>query len=317
MARLKSRIEKLESSETLKELDSRQMLCEILGVRDALFWPWRQDPGYRLGHLRELQAEYLSGATGIAAKASGRSDWELASDRRSALIAKGYCTAVKTSTGQVSGLRLTPLGESAARRIAGDMPTLEHPVTRAIFAFLCVVYPVSLSWFDGRWVSESTLWHREISGDVIDFEILLEYALPLLTAGLIKTKCDGEGRLYYSLAKWGPNGEPIIEDLSAPTSHEEPDKQCDEAYMQAFKSEQNRLAGIDPTFELEISIPASCFHRLLNEDLIQYMEEDRQERLRHTLEEWKNDKRLQEIVQVSGEILRSVSDSRRRRVEDR
>ncbi len=305
--KISNRLSKLELSDDTKALDSRAMLVEVLARRDAWYHPWRYDKAQHLGRVRELQEAYEAGTLGIPAKASGRVDWLNASEQRSALVAAGLCKATKSSGGEVSGLRLTPEGEALARRLAGDLPTLQHPVVRNVYVFLCATFDIAPPWLHGRWVSESVLWGRTLAGDSAEFDWLNDYLLPLITAGLVKALHDGQGRLYYSLTKWTPSGELLVSDLDCPTSNAEPDAKLEEEYYTTYKVERARLETLEGGFELTIPVPASCFHKLLDESSTGHMTERGRDLFLKKLEERRNVSKWQELIESTGEVLRTVS----------
>lgn len=244
MARSRTRLSKLEAiTQSDTAVNWQPMLCEVLGRRDALFWPRRADPNLSLSVLQDRRRDCLRGHYGVSARASGRTDWISSMEVRNQIISRGYAVGIKTSGGEVSGLAITPTGEAMARALIGGLATLATRETQLIFHYL----RLREATLKGP-IAESLLFQRPLFGDPTSWNHLTELVLPLLTAGLMESRFDGVGRAYYQLV-----------------SNELPQAvECDQAevagmhdcYIAAFNAELHILDTLEGDGGL--TMPLSC-----------------------------------------------------------
>lgn len=241
-SKLHRRLSKLEQTESLSQ-GSSEMLVSLLGKLDALFWPCRFADASWLPSLIELRRNYLSRAQGLGASAEGREAWKAAHRHRSELIKQGYAIAV-TSSSQVTGLRLTPIGEVTARHLL-DIPT------RAAAPWMQERLSGGFRYLNRQWVSESELYRLgELHGDSSQWDRLTEFVAPWLTCGAVDCRADLRGRVYYS---WNeidiePEPEPVssLPEVIEPLS----------IYSRAFQSEIVRFRSLESS--CEVVIPMRC-----------------------------------------------------------
>lgn len=245
MKRLGTRLADLETRQGITQTDAaRRLLVALLARRDALFWPWRRT-SVAVDHR---QRDYHTGREGIKAKATGQGDWKAAYEARAELVATGKALALY-SGGQITSLFLTHLGELEARRMVGSrLWTLER------------VRLVWDAWHDAegvefggcKLVHESELFGLDCLGDPGDWQDSVEAVLPLLTAGLLRSRCDTQGRVCFELGdvtEW-PSG--------FPTSDVGVWEPADAIYLEHYDSERAVLSTIEESgAELSIPLPAA------------------------------------------------------------
>ena len=252
MARLKTRIAKLEQVSSTGELTSSaaKLLIALLGRRDALFFPTRTNKGKVA--IVQRQRAYLDGTEGIAAKADGAGAWKDAHFQRAELIQHGFATANR-SGGQVTSLFLTTKGDAYAKSMVWDCPEAKvlNEVSRVLWQLLRDFE--KKPWCNRKWVSEGELFDLPCVGDPVDWSDRTELMLPLLVAGLVVSNNDAYGRIYY----YATDVEfPAIESVELPKIA---DQAWTDAYLRAFKFETRALETAEPndTNEIVIPIPAS------------------------------------------------------------
>lgn len=242
--KLRDRLSKLESPQGAELSRSDHMLLvSILGRRDAMFWPWRFQQHDRTPHpeIRRRQREYLAGQIGIAVKADGRAAWKDASATRQRLITTGMITANHAS-GQVQSVFLTPLGEAYARKLVGDRLETYQGAWPWLVTLILRSKQTSCSA-----VRESVLFDIEGVGDPTSWNHYTEMMLPLLTAGVVEANSDTQGRAVYT-PKPIDAPEAITVDITA-------DPDFDDACVEAFNSERQVLATVEPRDPHEVYIP--------------------------------------------------------------
>jgi hypothetical protein len=233
--RMKSRLDALERSTGTSDVSDYRLLVQLIGKRDALFWPFRNSGKSRLAVLQKCR-EYLAGVRGISSKADGKSDWKNAFEARNRLIQAGYVDAVR-GNGEVTSLIVTQLGETVARKLVGSRLFMLHD---AIIAF------VQIS--DDSWTSESVLFAENLVGDPSAWDHLSEIVLPLLTAGLVTSNSDSYGRIgYRKTTRELPS--------DAPSVSVECDPEMDSVYVRAFNSARAALMACEPLDASEVWIP--------------------------------------------------------------
>ena len=233
--RISTRLNALERAIGTSDVSDYRLLVQLLGKRDARFWPSRHSGQSRLGILQRCR-EYLAGTRGISAKADGKSDWKNAFEARNRLIQAGYVDAVR-GNGEVTSLIVTQLGETVARRLVGSRLFMLHD---AIIAF------VQIS--DDSWTSESVLFAENLVGDPSAWDHLSEIVLPLLTAGLVTSNSDSYGRIgYRKTTRELPS--------DAPSVSVECDPEMDSVYVKSFNSERAALMACEPLDASEVWIP--------------------------------------------------------------
>jgi hypothetical protein len=249
MRRIKNRIFDLEiQANTMSDALSpraRRMLVELLGKRDAMFWPWRCSTQQRhlepMPAIYERQRYYLDRSTGSPIKADGRGSWKVAAATRLELIGSKMVEAI-SSSGQVTSLLITPLGEAIARALVG-------PRLRSL-------KDVSILWArlqrlaaERSPVSESRLFGQALFGDPADWEHWFEAVLPMLTSGVARATSDTQGRIYLGLT------------ATPPPEHVDVEVECnpdaDAWYLQAFEQERIFLDSLESGSEIFIPLPAS------------------------------------------------------------
>lgn len=303
--RISNRLKKLEETAAAENSDANKMLVELLGRRDALFFPWRTRAANH-GHIFwELQRAYWAGKRGQTAKGSGVADWESASQQRSILIDRGLAKPLRTAGGEIGQLKITPLGEATARALVGHRLYTFHDLrTRCVYTYLCCMFDVCQPWLDGRWMSENLLWQRTLHGNPVAWNWLTEAVLPLITAGLVKQSYDIPGRLYFSLRHWDSDGKLISQSLDAPTVDVEVDPAMDDVYLSAYEQERDLLEKLPATNEVHIPLPASCFHTFMDEttldqhkDKTDEAEREKWDRFAAVLESRKFNSELQDAIE--------------------
>ncbi len=237
---LKRRLEKLELEAELNDSDSMLLLAEVLGRRDAYFWPWRTWNGARV----ELRNELLAGSIGVSARAIGRTDWKSSHLRRVALIEAGHAVPIRSFGGEVNALKLTAQGEQRARDVCG-LVDLSNSIVQIVYGYL------KLMGDSFEWVSESRLWQRDLAGNPSDWDDLTELCLPLLTAGAIECKSNLHGEVFYRCTEG-------FFELPESVDHDAHgfSLECQSSYIKAFDAERVYLASIEEDAGIEIGL--SC-----------------------------------------------------------
>lgn len=265
MNRIASRLKRLEQAGAQQTDTGNKMLVELLGRQDALVYPRRVYASNHGRILGEMQPEFFAGRRGFSAKASGVVDWQAASEQRSLLIDRGLATALRTAGGEIGGLRLTRLGDVTARALVG-LTQLHDLASRTVYCYLLAQADVTHVWLGGRWMAESLLWQRQLAGNPDSWGSLTEAVLPLLAAGYVRANYDGPGRVYYTNNHWDANGDPQIKPIERVDVDVVEDPAMSNAYFTAFHSEVLSLEKLDPSHELHIPVPASCFHEFMGRD---------------------------------------------------
>lgn len=251
MNRLRNQIDKLlqSSHPGATDDDALRMLVEIVARRDAIFYPWRvttRDQAFlsNFPAIIALRDDYLSGARGIRASASGQLQWKDTHYTRRALIDRGLATAV-TSKGQITGLFITEIGDQTAQILIDNGST---PVLDAL-PYLALLKK-------RRSLSESKLFQRELQGDPSEWSCLTERMLPLLTRGLVQSNSDSVGRVFYSYGFDDLPASVVIAEARQPWAFD--------AYLDSYNSERNALeqiqyAGTDLYIPLPPTGCGNCF----------------------------------------------------------
>jgi hypothetical protein len=241
--KLRTQIDRLLATAN-SDIDSdaeMRMLIEIVARRDALFVPWRtpvRDPiCQRFAAIRQKQVDYLSGARGVNAKASGRSEWKDFHHVRNGLIARAWAIPT-TSGGQTTSLLITELGDAIAQlAISKHHTTVED----------AAIYLAMIRRYGS--LSESTLLQRELIGDPTQWASLSEMMLPLLVRGLIVASSDSQGRLFYSAGPGEPTPTLTVNQAVLPWAFD--------AYFAAYHAERLSLESVKHDGgEVFIPIPA-------------------------------------------------------------
>ncbi|MFN6130758.1 MAG: hypothetical protein ACK6DC_21240 [Planctomycetota bacterium] len=221
----------------------RVELVRLVGRLDALFAPWRVSVRdiqslRAMVAIRQKQQGYREGVFGLELRAVGASDWRAAQETRRELVAASLVEPI-TQSGQTQGLRITSLGDSLGRTLAGLKRAADCRWTLDRLRRLQAVK---------RPVSERRLWAEPCVGNPTTWAHLSEGILPLLAVGVVASLSSSVGEVYY-VATDGDYSEPPIEAESEPT--------LSDAYFDAFNKERAALAESEPdTAELFIPIPA-------------------------------------------------------------
>lgn len=227
---LKKRLADIETKTAAAALDWREAesLVSILGRRDALAWPWRFTIHSRTAfcEIRTRWKEYLSGQAGIASRADGQSQWKEAAELRQRLISSGMATATHSS-GQVTGLFLTSMGEATARGLVGSRLHSFHESGVLVLARLRQL--VEQTGVSG--VAETVLWNRPCFGNPSAWDAMTELIMPCITAGLVRAESDTTGRIVFVPVDGIPEPTEINVDVQA-------DDRFDALYVDSFDNER-------------------------------------------------------------------------------
>lgn len=240
MARLKSRLQKLETVAQQRDLscESDLMLAATLGRLHALFYPLRDKPERWAAVIRSQRA-YLAGSLGITAR-SASGDWKLSHHTRGELVAAGLAEPVKGSS-ETTGLRLTASGRSrAASKVAAIIPT--YHLAGSMLARLQQLPPDR----PGGLVAESSLFEIDFAANPDSMAACADSILEAVVQGAATSSATVQGHLFYR-----STGEPFTP-LDEPATDDCPD--CHTAYVEAFTGETNRLRSLEST-DGEIVIP--------------------------------------------------------------
>lgn len=246
MKRTKTRLDHLEIETGKTSLSPRaqKALVELLGRRDALFWPWRctVDPKHLdpMPAILAKQRAYLDRSEGTLLKADGKGDWKLAQSVRAELVVSGLVDAV-LSSGQVTSLVLTSVGEATARLFVG-------PRLRTC-ADVGILWERLLRLVDERSpVGESRLFGDSLHGDPTAWDDWTEAVLPLLTCGAVRATSNTVGAIFFSVTS---------QELPAtPSVQIDPVGDAEGWYLQAFGHERIHLNTLEAGHELFIPLPA-------------------------------------------------------------
>ena len=222
--------------------DHVRLLVELVGRRDALFWPWRAvDSAVAVVQRRR---EYLEGVAGIAAKADGKAAWKPSHEARRELLDSGLATA-RYASGQVTSLFPTELGDATARATIGDLP---GPLDALLPLARLRVHTGKPA--GGRqWVSESDLFDLPPDADCPrDWDRESGRILPALCRGWADSRCDAYGRVYFT-----PSPDVEIPELVDSDATEHPDGWT--WYIDAFRAERDALRIAEPSDPAEIVVP--------------------------------------------------------------
>ncbi len=246
--RLNSKLDAIEQqagTDTSLTPAAKILLVQILGRRDAMFWPWRWTLTYRppMCEIRNRQRDYAAGVSGIAAKASGAGDWKHAHELRNSLIASGMTTAVR-SGGQITSQFLTAKGEATGRTLVGHYLARYHDEGSEVLARLkALVEETGCSA-----VAETVLWGRPCFGDPSDWDYLTERILPCITAGLVRVEQDTVGRIVFIPVEGATEPERIVVDVEA-------DPQFLGVYLKSWSDERSVLERCEPRDSDEVFVP--------------------------------------------------------------
>jgi hypothetical protein len=245
MRRLRTRLNHLETDSGNSALSARaqKSLVDLLGRRDALFWPWRctVDPK----HLDPMpgiflrQRAYLERSEGTLLKADGKGDWKLAQAVRAELLACKMVDAI-LSSGQVTSLLITSTGEATARSLVGSLYACDD---------------VAILWerlqrlsSERSPVSESRLFGQSLHGDPSTWDYWIESLLPLLTCGAVRATSTTTGSMCFSITGQALPPTPSAEVNSIPDA--------ELWYLQAFDRERRYLDSLEGGCDLFIPLPA-------------------------------------------------------------
>jgi len=223
---------------------ARRMLVELLAKRDAWFWLWRCSTEQR--HLEPMpailsrQKAYLERRDGSTVKADGRGSWKVAAATRMELIGSSMVEAI-SSSGQVTSLMITGLGEAIARALVGPRLRSFKDV-EILWSRLCRLAA------ERSPVSESRLFGKDLFGDPSDWEHWFEAILPMLTSGVARSSTDTQGRIYFSTS-----GSPPPEHIDVSV---ECHPEADGWYLLAYDQERVFLDSLESGSEIFIPLPS-------------------------------------------------------------
>ena len=160
-------------------------------------------------------------------------------ESRQRLIAAGFVDALHSS-GQVSSMFITPLGEATARALVGS---------RLFSLRESMICYVMLS--TDNWTSESVLFGENLLGDPSSWDHLTEIILPCLVAGLVQCNSDNVGRVGYKKTSRELPKDVLSVDVAVNES-------MDAVYIAAFNSERSSLQQCIPNDNNEVLIPISA-----------------------------------------------------------
>ncbi len=245
--RLSTRLKTLEGSQPDAELSRAELvlLVSLLARRDSLFWPWRHQAGSKVPmcEIRLRQREYRDGTQGLRAKASGREQWKQVHFQRQRLIESGLVVA-NHSGGQVTSLFLTESGEAYARALVGDrLHSCESIPSKVVFQLLKIRHAEL-----GHPVREHLLFGAPCVGDPSDWNDMTEWALPLLTSGVVRCESDTIGRVAYTPIEGVEYPEHVVVAVQS-------DPDFEDAYYRSFNSERKTLESVEPRDGDECYIP--------------------------------------------------------------
>ena len=255
---LRSRLTRLEASQgrpagptgdAPPKLGKRaaEMLATCYGRLHALFHPARSHP-QSWPALRALRQAYVAGQSGIAARASGATDWKRSQEARRELSAAGLADIVATDA-EVTGLKLTRPGRGLAAAWVEDIvPTINY--SDILFQVLLEL-PVDRVRGQERWISEASigkLFEIDCVGDCTAWQGLTDATIEPAIDGCIESLCDIRGRCFYRVSS--DSWEPL------PIADVEPSEHLAGLYVQAFIAEMSRLRSLEGA-EGAISIPLS------------------------------------------------------------
>ena len=247
MVRLSTRLAKLEQAGAGDlSAGAAKLLVELLGRRDALFYPTRSHKG-RVA-ITQRQRAYLAGTEGVSAKADGAGAWKDSHYQRAELLRRGYVSASR-SGGQVTSMYLTADGDAYSKSLVWDCPASKvlNEVHRALFLRL-QRYDKN-PWCGRKWVSEGELFEQPCTGDPIDWCDYTELMLPLLVAGLVVSNADAYGRVYYCAT------DAALPEIESVEFQPIANPAMTAFYVTAFRFESRALATAEPTDSNEIVIP--------------------------------------------------------------
>jgi hypothetical protein len=236
--RIRTRLAELEKANGVVDVGDNQLLVQLLGRRDALFWPWRHHGDSRLG-VHQKQRQYLDGSVGIGAKADGKINWKAMFEARQRLISGGFLSALY-SGGQVTSLFVTPLGEATARALVGSRL---FSIRESLICYVMLQ--------TDKWTSESEMFGENLLGDPSSWDYLTEIILPCLTSGIVQCNSDNVGRIGYK-----KTSRELPKDV--PSVSVECDPEMDAVYIAAFNSERSSLQQCIPSDNNEVLIPISA-----------------------------------------------------------
>ena len=235
MARITSRLAKLEDSQGSGELDadSSRLLVSLIGRFDALWWPFRTHEGTYRAEVQRMQVAYLAGTGSLRAASQGENNWKAGHYARNALIAAGLASAAK-SGGQVTGLRLTPQGICDAMAMVGDR--LHRLANETTLTMLGILQRFEGCNHSGKWMIENNLFGEGVcvGVDPNDWHHAIDYLLPLLRYGYAKSTSDIWNRCYF-IAVDG------VDIRDEPPSDMDVQPWADHLYVESFNNERRAL----------------------------------------------------------------------------
>lgn len=249
MKRTKTRLNELETEngETVLSHRARKSLVELLGRRDALFWPWRCSVDPR--HLEPMpsilarQRSYIERSEGTLLKADGKGDWKLAQAVRVELVVGGYVDPI-LSSGQVTSLILTTDGEAMARSLVG-------PRLRTCDDVAILWERLQRLASERSPVSESRLFGEVLHGDPSAWDNWIESMLPLLTCGSVRAAPTTTGSICFSI---------VSQELPlCPSVSIDPLPDAEGWYLNAFEHERRYLNSLEGGCDLFIPLPTGVF----------------------------------------------------------
>ena len=236
--RIRTRLDALEQANGTSDVGDLKLLVRLLARRDAMFWPWRHHSESRLA-IHQKQRAYLDGSIGIASKSDGKSSWKPMHESRQRLIQAGFVDALHSS-GQVSSMFLTALGEATARALVGSRL---FSIRESLICFVMLQ--------TDKWTSESEMFGENLLGDPSSWDHLTEIILPCLVAGLVGCNSDNVGRVGYK-----KTSRELPKDLLKVNIQCDPG--MDEVYIAEFNNERSSLMSCQPLDFSEVHIPISA-----------------------------------------------------------
>ncbi|WP_149109526.1 hypothetical protein [Limnoglobus roseus] len=174
-------------------------LVQILGTVDATFAPTRE----RGGNLRTnaMLARRDFREQGVQYHAGGDAARRKSAERRLSAMEDAGLVAVFRRQGRARGVRLTPVGEDTARRIAGLPDLSESLEVMAIVAKNHLEREPKL--LTDLWAAEADVVGVPWGGETKAYVILEEELLPAMVAGLMVCNTTIPGHAYYAVTPAG------------------------------------------------------------------------------------------------------------------
>jgi DNA-binding PadR family transcriptional regulator len=210
-----------------------QLLLEILGWSDALFWPTSDLRAPWQPHVTVAKRKYP--LQGVPWRSTARGDNKLEQARGRALrrLQQHKLVQIIRARGKatrISHVKLTDAGEQEAGRLLND--------DRAYSAQLFCEEARRLTEGQRLWIPEIAFnegkgW-PDASGAEFDHDemaVIARTAASALMRGLVVAECSGRGRIYYSLTDEGMKCPPPAPE---PEFHDEDDRELWAIYEAAF-----------------------------------------------------------------------------------